>query len=83
MCPPHRSPANYYSPVMSQQLYYLLSPTDVTILLHTTDAIIYSHPTFLAKINQGAYILFDASALTDQSLLHLLLHWLLHSKLRL
>lgn len=63
---------------MSQQLYYLLSPTDSTILLHTTDAIIYSHPTFLAKINQGAYILFDASALADQSLLHLLLHLLLH-----
>ena len=69
--PPAPQPRKYYSPVMSQQLYYLLSPTDATILLHTTDAAIllyttdatiYSRPALLTKIEQGTYITFDASA---------------------
>lgn len=65
MFPPAPQPRQYYYSVMSHKIDLLsvVPPTDSTILLHTTDAIIYSHPALLAKINQGTYILFDASAL--------------------
>ena len=68
---PAAQPHQYYYPVMPHQIYYLLSPTDATILdTQLTLLSCYTQrmplstvaPTLLAKIDQGTYITFDASA---------------------